>query len=157
MEKTTGLALCLLLAGCAATNTGGGERTVELFYKKMPPSLKTLGLAEAALEGRKGLNIIKRDILDPSSEPFREKYGLPREHFPFAAVIDGSFTAEIGGKTVDFVEFPLEMKGIGRHEGDWSMEQLRRVLDEPSLMRPLNRDRKWGEHDDGEEDHHHGG
>lgn len=153
MKRTTVSALCLLLAGCAAVNTGVAGRTVELFYKNKPPSLKTLGLVESVLEGRGGLRIIKRDILDPASEPFRKKYGLPSTHFPFAVVIAGSFTAGIDGKTVDFVEFPLEMKGIGRHEGDWSMDQLRRVLDEPGLMRPLERNREWGGHSaDGHED-----
>ena len=62
------------------------------------------------------------------------QFGLPSTHFPFSVVINGKFTANIDDKVVSFVHFPLFMKGIGRHEGNWSIADLEKVLYDNSLL-----------------------
>lgn len=147
MQKIMPLAGLLFLLGCSSGDLSRkAARQVEIFHKPLPPSEKTTRLVDAVLKDYGDTVVVRKyNILDPATAPLIEKYGLPETHFPFALLIDGSFSAELDGKAVDFVEFPLEMKGIGRHEGDWTMAQLRRVLDDPKLIRPLNRARNWTE------------
>jgi len=156
MLKLLPLAGLMFLAGCSSGDLSRrAVRQVEIFYKPLPPSEKTTRMVEALLkEYGAALEVKKYDILAPASVPLLKKYGLPETHFPFALLIDGSYSARLDGQAVDFVEFPLEMKGIGRHEGDWSLPQLRRALDRPELMLPLDTSRKWApdahSHDEGD-------
>ena len=53
-------------------------------------------------------------------------------------MINGIFTAEIDDKIVSFVHFPEFMKGIGRHEGNWSISDLEAVLKDNSLLTEKN-------------------
>ncbi len=109
--------------------------TIEIFHKEMPPSLETLAAVERVLEEYgDGYTVSRHLITDPETLELISLYGLPETHFPFAVVINGMLSAVIDGEKVDFVHFPLFMHGIGRHEGNWSLEHLSRVLDEPQLM-----------------------
>jgi len=79
------------------------------------------------------------------------RYNLPDTHFPFAVVINGKYSAEVEGKKIDFVHFPRFMHGIGRHEGNWSLEALEKVLRDNSLLLEENILPDI-EHDDNEEE-----
>ncbi|PIE51869.1 hypothetical protein CSA37_09505 [Candidatus Fermentibacteria bacterium] len=125
-----GLALISL-----ADSSEQGLRTVQVFHKNMPPSLQTLEQVEAVLaEFQEEYQITYHVITDTASEELISLYGLPDTHFPFAVVVNGHFSALIDGAEADFVHFPLFMHGIGRHEGNWSLEQLRMVLEDNSLL-----------------------
>lgn len=113
--------------------------TVEVFYKELPPSLETLGqVNEVLAEFVEEYEITYHIITDSTSADLIRLYNLPDTHFPFAVVVDGRYSAVIGGDKIDFVHFPLFMRGIGRHEGNWSMLHLRQVLGDTSLLADEN-------------------
>jgi len=125
-----GMVFAALLSG-----TGQPLETVELFYKELPPSLETLARTEEVLDRYGGeFTVMKHLITDEASAPIIAAYGLPETHFPFAVAVNGMVSAVVDGQRVDFVHFPLFMHGIGRHEGNWSLELLERVLTDTSLM-----------------------
>lgn len=113
--------------------------TVEVFYKNMPPSLETLDRVIEALEQYTELyEITYYHITDSTSIDLIRQYNLPDTHFPFAVVVNGRYSALIDGVKIDFVHFPLFMHGIGRHEGNWSIEYLELVLNDNSLLMDEN-------------------
>lgn len=123
------MAVAFILSMLASSNT------VHIFYKDLPPSLETLAAVEVVLEEHAaGYTVSRHLITDPGSEELIALYGLPETHFPFAVVINGKVSAMLEGGRVDFVHFPHFMHGIGRHEGNWSLDQLEMVLDEPGLL-----------------------
>ena len=112
---------------------------IEVFHKAMPPSLETLEETDALLEHFiDEYEITYHLITDSATEDLIQKYNLPDTHFPFAVVINGSYSAMIDGEKIDFVHFPLFMHGIGRHEGNWSMESLELVLNDNTLLMDEN-------------------
>lgn len=113
--------------------------TVEVFYKELPPSLETLGqVNEVLAEFVEEYEITYHIITDSTSAALIRLYNLPDTHFPFAVVVNGRYSAVLGGEKIDFVHFPLFMQGIGRHEGNWSMIHLRQVLCDTSLLMDEN-------------------
>ncbi len=135
-------AMAVLLAFTVTTSIScvhDSARRVEVFHKNKEPSLRTLDRTKTVLrEHGDGCEIAYYLIDDPDNRGLIRKYNLPGTHFPFAVVIDGKYSASIDGRTVHFLEFPLFMKGIGRHEGDWSLEDLDRVMVDPSLLLDQN-------------------
>lgn len=108
---------------------------IEVFHKDLPPSLETLDRTNAVLACFvDDYEISYNLITDSATVDLIRKYNLPDTHFPFAVVIDGSYSAMIDGEQIDFVHFPLFMHGIGRHEGNWSMEYLELVLNDNTLL-----------------------
>jgi len=108
---------------------------LEVFYKEMPPSLETLAAVDSVLAALgEEWTVFRWVITDPAAAERIEACGLPDTHFPFALVLNGSYSAMIDGERIDFVHFPLFMHGIGRHEGNWSLDHLRRVLEDPGLL-----------------------
>jgi len=121
--------------GCRYDSTG----RIEVFHKNKEPSLRTLAKTKTVLSKHEGdYKIAYYIINDPTNAELIRKYNLPETHFPFAVVINGRYSALIDGRTVYFLEFPLFMKGIGRHEGGWSMEDLDRVLSDVRLLLDQN-------------------
>jgi len=109
--------------------------TVDVFHKLMPPSIDVLMRAYDVLADFEDVYQISYHVIsDSSSSELIQEYGLPDTHFPFAVVINGCTAALINGERVDFVDFPLFMHGIGRHEGNWSIEDLEAVLSDTSLL-----------------------
>ncbi len=124
---------------------------IEVFHKNRPPSLQTLAKVNELLKYYKNTYEIKYHLItDKASERLIKKYGLPESHFPFAIVINGKTAAKIGDKIVLFYEFPTFMHGIGRHEGNWSLYELKKVLDDNSL---LLEGHFIPDHDDDHEEH----
>ncbi len=109
--------------------------TIEVFHKSMPPSLETLEETNTVLANYiDEYEITYHIITDSATADLIRKYNLPDTHFPFAVVINGRYSAVIGDERIDFVHFPLFMHGIGRHEGNWSMEYLELVLNDVTLL-----------------------
>ncbi len=127
--------LVQMMFAAVLAGTGQTGATVDVFYKELPPSLEALARTEEVLAEFAGEFTITRHLItDEATAPLIAAYGLPETHFPFAVVVNGKLSAVVDGERVDFVHFPLFMHGIGRHEGNWSMELLGRVLADPSLM-----------------------
>jgi len=125
----------LVVCGCSSGSKSASMGTVDVFYKERPPSLETLARTDSVLASHGGEYTITRHLITgEETESFIEKYGLPSTHFPFAVVINGNFSALVGEEKIDFVHFPLFMRGIGRHEGNWSMEHLEMVLKDTNLL-----------------------
>jgi len=128
------LLLCsvlILIFSCKDNN----NTTVEVFYKNKTPSLKTLEKVNITLEDFKDIYLITYyEITDTESMEIIQRYNLPDTHFPFAVLINGKYSIEIKSKKIDFVHFPIFMHGIGRHEGNWSLEDMRVALENPHLL-----------------------
>lgn len=115
------------------------QSIISVFYKEMIPSQKVLARVDSLLVGYADNYEIKYfNIEEEKNAELIKEIGLPETHFPFAVVINGKFAADINGKSVSFVHFPLFMKGIGRHEGNWSLEDLRKVLENNTLLFETN-------------------
>lgn len=137
MPKMVKLSYILLLTLPVSPVSSGvvSISTVEVFHKEMPPSLETLEYTNTILtQFEDEYEITYHLITDSASAGLIERYNLPDTHFPFAVVINGWFSALINGEKIDFVHFPLFMYGIGRHEGNWSMEFLELVLNDNTLL-----------------------
>ena len=116
------------------------EKTIiSVFYKEKKPSQQVLEKVNNLLkEFSNDYYINYYDIEDAKNSKVIKELGLPETHFPFAVVIGKKFTAKIDEQYVSFIHFPLFMKGIGRHEGNWSLEYLRLVLKDNSLLSNTN-------------------
>jgi hypothetical protein len=111
------------------------KSSISVFYKERKPSQKVLKRVKPVLdEYRKSYNIQYYNIEDSNNADLISQLGLPDTHFPFAIVLDGKFNAKINDKNIAFVHFPEFMRGIGRHEGNWSLEDLKKVLKNNNLL-----------------------
>ncbi len=132
-------------------------KTIEIFFKNKPPSIKTLSkVLPMVNKYSKEYKIYLNEIYSPESADIIKAYGLPTTHFPFAVVINGKFTAKIDGKEIGFVHFPKFMNGIGRHEGNWSLEMLEAAIKNPKLLANENKLPAIEEHDDHDGNEHGG-
>lgn len=121
----------LTLSALLTTN----QTTIEVFYKEMPPSLQVLEEVNKTLSSLDDNYLVNYHIItDTTSIELIQQYNLPGTHFPFAIVINGKYSATINEETIYFVHFPLFMHGIGRHEGNWSIEHLQQVLTQTTLL-----------------------
>ncbi len=113
---------------------------IHVFYKNRTPSLKVLDAVKELLDGyNDNYEIIFLDIEDELNFDLISKFNLPETHLPFAVVIDGKYTAINKDKElISFVHFPLFMKGIGRHEGNWSLDDLSNALNDNTLLLEQN-------------------
>ncbi len=127
--------LFLTLLALSVSSGQASIGIIEVFHKDLPPSLETLDRTNAVLARFvDDYEISYNLITDSATVDLIRKYSLPDTHFPFAVVIDGCYSAMIDGEQIDFVHFPLFMHGIGRHEGNWSMEYLELVLNDNTLL-----------------------
>lgn len=109
--------------------TDSTKPILRVFHKHKAPSLRVLDKVNEALAAYKdAYRIDYFDIEDAANLPLIESLGLPSTHFPFAIVLNDRFSIQRDGKTISFVHFPDFMKGIGRHEGNWSIADLEAAL-----------------------------
>ena len=124
---------------------------VSVFYKERKPSLKVLEKVKPIMNDFvEKYEVTYYNIEDEKNAEMIKELGLPGTHFPFAVVVEGKFTAKIGDDVVSFVEFPKFMHGIGRHEGNWSLEQLVFILEGETGWMEKN---ILPEHEDEHDDH----
>ncbi len=110
-------------------------KTVEVFYKNKELSLQALEKVNIVLDKYKDTYKISYYVItDSTNMSIIKKYNLSETHFPFAIVINGRFLAKINNNKIYFVHFPLFMHGIGRHEGNWSIDNLETVLIDNTLL-----------------------
>ena len=127
--------MCSLLLFSLTAFPITAPNTVDVFYKEMPPSLQTLETVNTVLsEFPDQFEIAYHLITDTTSSELIQLYNLPGTHFPFAIAVNGKYSAAINSETIYFVHFPIFMHGIGRHEGNWSMDHLKQVLADTSLL-----------------------
>ncbi|NCB44712.1 MAG: hypothetical protein EOM59_19140 [Clostridia bacterium] len=144
MKSKSALKILLLASFCLATAFVSAQQpqtrsNLQVFYKEKKPSLKTLARTKELLKNYEDRYEIQYLIItDPANQKLIEEIGLPGTHFPFAIAFNGKTTASIDGRTITFCEFPDFMHGIGRHEGNWSLAHLQKVLDDNQLLMPKN-------------------
>ncbi|MBS3741943.1 MAG: hypothetical protein KGY74_07485 [Candidatus Cloacimonetes bacterium] len=130
--------LRLLLMALMAINfisCASNKTDISIFYKEKDPSQRVLTKVKPLLKDyAQSYEINYFNIEHEKNADIIKNMGLPETHFPVAVVIGDKFTAEIDDRIVSFVHFPLFMKGIGRHEGNWSLEDLRLVLENNDLL-----------------------
>jgi hypothetical protein len=115
--------------------SGEDKMMISVFYKEKKPSKQVLEKINPLLEEFKNAYQVTYYLIeDQDNADLISEFGLPSTHFPVAVVINGKFTAKVDSQVVSFVHFPLFMKGIGRHEGNWSIADLKKVLNDYSLL-----------------------
>jgi len=134
-----------------ANSKAESEKKIDVFYKNKKPSLQTLEKAKVVLEKYKSdYKITYYLITEPETQELIKKYTLPETHFPFAVVVNEKYSASIHNKKIVFIDFPVFMKGIGRHEGNWSMNDLDKVLKNNALLIDKNVLPESSHNDDGD-------
>ena len=112
---------------------------IHVFHKQKAPSLKALGkIKEVLASFPDKYSVLYCDIEDEANLEQIQSFGLPSTHFPIAVVIDGKFTVVRDDRIISFVHFPLFMKGIGRHEGNWDISDLEAAIKDPSIFFETN-------------------
>lgn len=130
------IALIMILSSCTVKKQKG---TVSVFYKNRTPSLKVLNEVKNILNDYEDKYIIAYyDIEDEANLSIISELGLPETHFPFAIVINGSYTIKKDAEELSFVHFPTFMNGIGRHEGNWSLDNLKEALSDNTILQKVN-------------------
>ena len=119
-----------------SSNLSANDKVViSVFHKNKKPSQRVLEKTNKLLEQFKDSYQINYYLIeDEKNTDIITQFGLPSTHFPFSVIINGRLNALIDGKLVSFIHFPLFMKGIGRHEGNWSIADLEKVLIDNSLL-----------------------
>jgi hypothetical protein len=130
------IVLFIVITACVGAVEKGD---VTIFYKQKRPSL----MVKAKIDTMLATYTDKYDvnyfnIEEEASQTKIHEYGLPETHFPFAILINGKYTAKIDDKEVAFVHFPRFMHGIGRHEADWTIADVEKVLNDNSLLAEKN-------------------
>ncbi|MGM0599383.1 MAG: hypothetical protein ACQETH_06155 [Candidatus Rifleibacteriota bacterium] len=133
---------CLLFFFCFQVQMAFAQTEkpiIEVFYKEKEPSLKTLDKVSELLENYKSKFTVKRILItEPANEQLITQRGLPTQHFPFAVSINEKTSAKIDGKTIIFAELPDFMHYVGRHKGNWTLEYLKKALENPELLLDKN-------------------
>ncbi len=112
---------------------------IRVFYKEKEASMKAYEQLKPFLEKyEKNYTVQYLLITDPANADLMASLNLPVEHFPLAVVIKGKTSAMIDGEQIIFAHFPDFMHHIGRHQGNWTLEHLKRVMHDSSLLLPEN-------------------
>lgn len=126
---------------CHQSNNSDDNDIIQIFHHQKAPSMATLEAVNEFLEAYEDIyEIIYYNIKDDSNNELLKSLGLPEDHFPFAIVINGKTSAEINGEQIIFANLPDFMHHIGRREGNWTLEQLKIVLENKNLLLPDNPD-----------------
>ncbi len=117
-------ALIVMLAfatGFAASNT------VEIFYLPHPPAEAVVKDVETILKKYGEFKVVKYNFDDPKSQSLMKKYNI-RDHKPIAIFINGKSEFMIGNRKVIFENFQKGNNFAPMFEGDWTYQDLEKVL-----------------------------
>ena len=137
------LVLPLLMNACFQTEAKQEESSekpvVQVFYKDKENSLNTLEQVRPFLEEFSNDYEIQYLLsTEAENEELVKSLGFPLEHFPFGIAINGKTSALVHGDTIIFANFPDFMRQIGKHPGNWTLEHLGAVLNNPGILLPEN-------------------
>jgi len=139
MRRVIPLLMCLLFVFAISIACAQTKPHIQVFYKEKQPSLQTYEKVKEFLSLYADKYQI--DYLLMSEEhnvDLMKSYGFPTDHFPFGIAVDGKTSAKINDELIIFAKFPDFMHHIGRHEGNWTLEYLKIVLDNNSLLQEDN-------------------
>lgn len=127
-----------LLAGCGA-NAAPDQAlptappdvpTVELVYLNHGPVRSVLTDMDKLLAGYgEQVYVARYDVGTPKGEAFIQAKGLTG-HIPLAIFINGSMEFTVGDRVVEFYSFPQGQGTFIAADGDWTLDDLRQVLDQ---------------------------
>ena len=128
----------LVLAGCGGGTTPAqplptappGVTTVDLIYLNHGPVRSVLTDIDPLLaEYGPQLHIARYDFDSPAGEALAETHGLSG-HTPLAIFVNGSMEFTVGERAVKFYSFPQGQGTFLAADGDWTLADLRQVLDQ---------------------------
>ena len=123
------LSLLLLLAACGTDRASGPVQIeiISLDHAPIRPAAQEV-MAVAAEYGDKVI-VQSYNFDTPEGAAFAEERGLT-EHTPIAIFVNGKIEFELNGRPVIFHSFP-QNGGTGMvPDGQWTMDDLRAVLDQ---------------------------
>lgn len=135
MKKTLFLCLMVFVAfACLPDAQAAGKARVEVLYMNHGPLQETLGQIKKIFSdyGEK-IDVAWYDFDTKEAEEFMAKKGV-RKHIPLVIWIDGNPKSTLDGREVTFAGFPTG-SGPAFFQGKWTMEDLRRSLDQATLKR----------------------
>ncbi|HEX9924183.1 MAG TPA: hypothetical protein VGD99_16120 [Anaerolineae bacterium] len=103
--------------------------TVELVYLNHGPVRSVLADIDKLLAGYgEQVYVARYDVGTPEGEAFVQAKGLTG-HTPLAISINGSMEFTMGDRAVKFYSFPQGQGTFIAADGDWTLDDLRQVLD----------------------------
>jgi hypothetical protein len=141
MHKYTSLIVLIvgfLLAGCGANAAPAqtlppappGVPTVEIIYLNHGPVRSVLtGIDRLLAEYGAQIYVARYDVDTPAGEAFARSHDL-NGHIPLAIFVNGSMDFTVGERAVKFYSFPQGQGTFIAADGDWTLADLRQVLDQ---------------------------
>lgn len=119
----------LVLFSIPFTLFAAKEVKVEVLYMNHGPLLPSLEQIKQVFSkyGNK-INVSWYDFESKEGKQLMAKKGIT-QHVPLVIWIDGKSTVPVNGKEIKFVGFPTG-SGPAFFQGKWTMEDLRKVLDQ---------------------------
>jgi hypothetical protein len=135
MKKTLFSCLMVFVAfACLPDAQAAGKARVEVLYMNHGPLQETLGQIKKIFSDYGGkIDVSWYDFETSQGEEFMAKKGI-RRHTPLVIWIDGNLKSTLGDREVTFAGFPTG-SGPAFFQGKWTMEDLRRSLDQATLER----------------------
>lgn len=136
-RRPVSMVLMLVLAtiaivGCSSNGTqteaSGPVQVAVISLDHAPIRSAAQEAAEAARQYGGQVNVVTYDFNSPEGEEFAAENGLTA-HTPIAILINGQSEFEIDGRTIQFTSFPAGTGTGAVPDGNWTMDDLRTVLD----------------------------
>ena len=123
------------LPGQTTTNNSGHPITsqtvdkhlIEIFFLPHPPAKAIVQKVEPIIAKFPGYTVKKYDFEDPANKQKIANYNL-MNHTPITIFIGGKNSFTVEGKTVTLINFPKGDAFIPSLEGQWSYEDLEKIL-----------------------------
>lgn len=101
---------------------------VDVLYMNHPPMQPTIKQLKELFSKYGGkITVSWHDLDTKEAQQFMAKKGI-HEHVPLSIWIDGSQSAKLGKKTIQFARFPAG-SGPEGFQGDWTMQDLKNALE----------------------------
>ena len=119
----------LVLFSVSFTALAAKEVKVEVLYMNHGPLQSSLEQIKNIFTqyGTK-ISVSWYDFESKEGEQFMAQKGI-KQHIPLVIWLDGKFALPVNGKEIKFVGFPTG-SGPAFFQGKWTMDDLRRVLDQ---------------------------